>query len=41
MTLKQPENKGQENDWKTWCPDVEIGSLIDSPLNPILFEKTT
>lgn len=41
MTLKQPENKGQENDWKTWCPGVEIGSLIDSPLNPVLFEKTT
>ena len=38
MRLKQPENDGQRNDWKTWCPDVEIGAIINSPLNPILYE---
>lgn len=38
MKLKKPENKGQENDWKTWCPGVEIGEIISSPLNPILFK---
>ncbi len=38
MILKKPENEGQMNDWKTWCPGVAIGDIIDSPLNPILFE---
>lgn len=37
MVLKKPENKGQMNDWETWCPGVEIGKIINSNLNPILF----
>ena len=38
VTLKAPENDGQQNVWETWCPGVEIGSVVNSPLNPILFE---
>lgn len=38
MKLKKPENKGQLNDWKTWCPGVVIGETIDSHLNPILYQ---
>ncbi|MEM9649846.1 MAG: phytanoyl-CoA dioxygenase family protein [Bacteroidota bacterium] len=38
MLLKKPENDGQINDWETWCPGVGIGSVIDSHLNPVLFE---
>ncbi len=38
ITLKKPENEGQQNDWETWCPGVEIGSVVNSPINPILFE---
>ncbi len=37
MILKEPEKDGQINDWETWCPNVKIGSIIDSYLNPILF----
>jgi len=37
MTLKKPENEGQINDWKTWCPGVAIGHEIDSPINPVLY----
>ena len=37
MILKAPENKGQENDWKTWCPGVKIGNIVNSEINPILF----
>lgn len=37
MTLKKPENNGQLNDWKTWCPGVEIGQEINSHLNPVLY----
>jgi len=36
MVLKQPENDGQNNDWKTWCPGAEIGKVIDTELNPVL-----
>ena len=38
MRLKQPENDGQQNDWDTWCPGAKVGEVINSPLNPILFE---
>ena len=38
MRLKAPENPGQQNDWQTWCPGAEIGEVINSPINPILFD---
>lgn len=38
MKLKRPENKNQLADWNTWCPDAEVGQLIDTPINPILYE---
>ena len=37
MKLKQPENDGQTNDWNTWCPGAEIGKIISTPLNPVLY----
>lgn len=36
MRLKAPKNKGQMNDWHTWCPGATIGEIIDTPLNPVL-----
>jgi len=39
MVLKNPENKNQVNDWNTWCPGATIGEVIDTPLNPILYQK--
>jgi len=38
MKLKNPENDNQVNDWNTWCPGAEVGEVINSPLNPVLFE---
>lgn len=38
MRLKSPENQNQINDWNTWCPGAAIGEVINSPLNPVLFE---
>jgi ectoine hydroxylase-related dioxygenase (phytanoyl-CoA dioxygenase family) len=38
MKLKQPSNKNQEDDWATWCPNAVVGEVIDSPINPVLFE---
>ncbi|MGD2004995.1 MAG: phytanoyl-CoA dioxygenase family protein [Flavobacteriaceae bacterium] len=37
MRLKAPENDGQQNDWDTWCPGAQIGEIINSPLNPVLY----
>ena len=39
MVLKDPENKNQEHDWNTWCPNAKIGAVIDTPLNPIIYSK--
>lgn len=37
MKLKDPENQNQVNDWHTWCPGAEIGQVIDTAINPVLF----
>jgi ectoine hydroxylase-related dioxygenase (phytanoyl-CoA dioxygenase family) len=37
MRLAEPVNANQESDWHTWCPGVEIGEEINSPLNPIIY----
>lgn len=39
MRLKAPENENQVNDWNTWCPGAEIGAIINSPLNPVVYSR--
>lgn len=39
MLLKQPENDNQIADWNTWCPGAAIGKVIDTPINPILYQN--
>ena len=39
MKLKAPENKNQQNDWDTWCPGAIVGETINSPLNPIIYQR--
>lgn len=38
MKLKKPENKNQEDDWNTWCPGAVPGEIINTSLNPVIFE---
>lgn len=38
MVLKKPENDNQVNDWNTWCPGAKIGEVIDTPINPVLYQ---
>jgi ectoine hydroxylase-related dioxygenase (phytanoyl-CoA dioxygenase family) len=38
MKLKAPENNNQQKDWDTWCPGAEVGRVIQTAINPILFE---
>lgn len=37
MILKKPENDNQRLDWETWCTGAEVGKVIDTPLNPVLY----
>jgi ectoine hydroxylase-related dioxygenase (phytanoyl-CoA dioxygenase family) len=39
MKLKQPENKNQVEDWHKWCPGAVVGEVIDTPINPMIFER--
>lgn len=39
MRLKAPANDNQQADWDTWCPGAVVGELIDTPLNPILYQN--
>ena len=37
MRLAEPVNAMQANDRRDWCPEVAVGAVIDSPINPMLF----
>lgn len=37
MTLMKPRNDNQVADWEAWCPGAEVGKVIDTPLNPVLY----
>ena len=36
--LNTPENHNQQADWDTWCPGAIVGEVINTPLNPVLYE---
>jgi len=38
IKLKAPENKNQQADWDAWCPGAVIGEVVDTPLNPIIYQ---
>ena len=38
MRLKEPENENQINGQAECCPGVEVGEIIDSVENPVLYE---
>lgn len=39
MRLKAPENHMQQADWDKWCPGAVVGQVIDTPRNPVLFDR--
>jgi ectoine hydroxylase-related dioxygenase (phytanoyl-CoA dioxygenase family) len=39
MRLAEPENANQRIDWLAWCPDVQVGEVIDSPLTPVIYQE--
>jgi ectoine hydroxylase-related dioxygenase (phytanoyl-CoA dioxygenase family) len=40
MTLAAPKNKNQIIDSERWCPGVQIGEVVASPLNPVLYSNS-
>jgi hypothetical protein len=39
MRLKKPDNENQKRDWDGCCPGAKIGEIINSPINPVLYEQ--
>ena len=39
IRLAEPANQHQQNDRQTWAPGVEIGEILGSPLNPVLWSR--
>lgn len=37
--VMQPKNDNQVADWETWLASVPVGSIPDSPLNPVLYSR--
>jgi ectoine hydroxylase-related dioxygenase (phytanoyl-CoA dioxygenase family) len=37
MRLVAPKNKNQVRDIERWCPGLQIGEIIDSHLNPVIY----
>lgn len=37
MRLSKPKNKNQITDMERWCPGIEVGDIIASPLNPVIY----
>jgi ectoine hydroxylase-related dioxygenase (phytanoyl-CoA dioxygenase family) len=39
MRLKSPDNRNQQIDRDAWCPGARVGEIIDTPMNPVLFDS--
>lgn len=39
MRVAPPKHDAQENDLKTWMPGMNVGDVIDSSLNPVLYTR--
>jgi len=40
MRLAAPKHRNQELDREVWCPGVAVGAVIDSPINPVIYDAT-
>ncbi len=39
IRLKEPSNENQVEDWKAWLPGAKVGEVVDTKLNPVLYEN--
>lgn len=40
MKVAPPKNENQQRDWDRWLPGAQIGEIIDTPLNPVIYSRT-
>lgn len=40
MRLMQPRNDNQLSDWRSWCPGAEVGEIINTPKNPLIYSTS-
>ncbi|MCX6299632.1 MAG: phytanoyl-CoA dioxygenase family protein [Bacteroidetes bacterium] len=38
VKLQAPKNDNQQADWDAWCPGAKIGEVVNTPLNPVVYE---
>ncbi len=41
MILAEPKNSNQQADWDRWMPGSRVGEPIDTPLNPVIYNRNT
>ncbi len=39
MKVAAPKNANQQADWDRWLPGAQIGEVIDTPLNPVIYSR--
>lgn len=39
MRLANPTNRNQQADWSRWMPGAQVGEIIDTPNNPVVFHR--
>ena len=39
MRVARPRNENQQRDWDRWLPGAQLGEPIDTPLNPVAYNK--
>ena len=40
MRLQAPANARQLHDWQRWCPGARVGEPIETPLNPLIYDRS-
>ena len=40
MRLAPPKSPAQEHDRAAWAPGAQVGQVIDTPVNPVLWSAT-
>jgi ectoine hydroxylase-related dioxygenase (phytanoyl-CoA dioxygenase family) len=40
MKVAEPKSQNQQRDLERWLPDAKVGAVIDTPLNPVIYNRT-
>ena len=40
MKLSEPANGTQRNEWVRWCPEADVGQVIATLKNPLIYVRS-